>query len=120
MNSEVNAARAAESLELARLTRALDDKTREFDELNTARERSQITHDRELNELRTQLGAEMVSSHEHRSKYTALNELYGDLKTKSAVLDEQCRNGRAEIERLERAIAAREATRAAAHAAFKL
>ena len=102
MNSEVNAARAAESLELARLTRALDDKTREFDELNTARERSQITHDRELNELRTQLGAEMVSSHEHRSKYTALNELYGDLKTKSAVLDEQCRNGRAEIERLER------------------
>ena len=100
--SEVSAHRAAENLELVRLTRLLEEKGRELDEMSITRERTQINHDKELNELRTQLGAEMVSSHEHKSKYTALNELFSDLKTRSAVLDEQCRNGRSEIERLER------------------
>ena len=42
----------------------------------------------EMNDLRTQLGQEMVASHENKSKYTSVTEQLQELKTKFAVSEE--------------------------------
>ena len=87
---------------LARSEGALLEARQEVDELNSSRDRQQAAHDRELNELRTQLGAEMVSAHEARSRLATLAAEHADLRTRAAVLEEQCRAGRADVERIER------------------
>ena len=74
----------------------------ELQELHAARDRQQMMHDRELGDLRTQLGAEMVGGHEARTRAAALAMELADLRTRVAVLEEQGRSGRADVERVER------------------
>ncbi len=51
--------------------------------------------------VRTQLGQEMVASHENKSKFGAVTEQFQELKTKFAVSEEMWKSSKSQVERLE-------------------
>ena len=60
-------------------------------------EQQQMTCDKELNDLRTQLGQEMVMSNENKNKFTTMSEQFQDLKTKFAVTEEICKTTKSQV-----------------------
>ena len=86
---------------LAMRDRELADSKTSVAELTRKVEQQQMGFDREMNDLRTQLGQEMVASHKNKSKFTEVTEELQDLKTKFAVSEEMFRSSKLQMDRLE-------------------
>ena len=79
----------------------LADCQKTLEEARRKTETDQLSYDKEMNDLRTQLGQEMVISHENKTKLSALTEQFQELKTKFAVSEEMCKAARSQVERVE-------------------
>jgi len=102
------AARAAEAETAAQVVAERDSIATERDtakelaaSFSSRLDSQQMKHDSELEALRTQLGQEMVASHENKAKYTVLSEEFAELKTKFAVMEEAWKASKAQVERLQ-------------------
>jgi len=87
--------------ELGQSTHDLAASKSETEQLRTTLETRQIAMDKEMNDMRENLGKEMVAGREANSKLSAATTELTDLRTKYAVTDESLKLSRSEAERLE-------------------